>query len=171
MVIRTISCAAAAAALAGSVISAQTPSTASAQGASTTVVGCVYQEKDVPGRAPNVAERAGVMEDYILAEISPAEASKPVGTTGSANAPKTVSMYKLEKAADSELKAMVGKRVQVTGKVDAEAGDTTGAPPASAQTNKTDRVVGHDRIDLPEFEVTSMKAVSGNCPAKPSTER
>ena len=78
MFIRTISCAAAAAALAGSVISGQTPSTTSAQAASTTLVGCVYQEKDVPGRAPNVAERAGVMEDYILAEISPAEASKPV---------------------------------------------------------------------------------------------
>ena len=171
MFIRTISCAAAAAALAGSVISAQTRSTASAQAASTTIVGCVYQEKDVPGRAPNVAERAGVMEDYILAEISPAEAAKPVGTTGSANAPKTFSMYKLEKAADSQLKAMVGKRVEVTGKVDAEPGDTAGAPPASAQTNKTDRVVGHDRIDLPEFVVARIKAVSGTCPAKPSVER
>jgi hypothetical protein len=171
MFIRTISCAAAAAALAGSVISAQTRSTAPAQAASTTIVGCVYQEKDVPGRAPNVAERAGIMEDYILAEISPAEAAKPVGTSGSATAPKTFSMYKLEKAADSELKAMVGKRVEVTGKVDAERGDTAGAPPASAQTNKTDKVVGHDRIDLPEFEVASIKAVSGTCPAKPSVDR
>jgi hypothetical protein len=80
-------------------------------------------------------------------------------------------MYKLEKAADSELKAMVGKRVEVTGKVDAEPGDTAGAPPASAQTNKTDKVVGHDRINLPEFEVASIKAVSGTCPAKPSVDR
>jgi hypothetical protein len=170
MLIRTISCAAAAAALAGSVISAQTPATSS-QASTTTIVGCVYQEKDVPGRAPNVAERAGLMEDYILAEISPADAAKPVGTSGSANAPKTFSMYKLEKAADSELKAMVGKRVEVTGRVDAEAGDATGQPPASAQTNKTDKVVGHDRIDLPEFEVTIIKAVGGTCPAKPSTDR
>ena len=80
-------------------------------------------------------------------------------------------MYKLERAADSELKAMVGKRVEVTGRVDAEAGDTTGQPPASAQTNKTDRIVGHDRIDLPEFEVSSIRAVSGSCPAKPTTDR
>jgi hypothetical protein len=171
MLIRTISSAAAAAALAGSVISAQTPAATSRQASTTTIVGCVYQEKDVPGRAPNVAERAGLMEDYILAEISPADAAKPVGTSGSANAPKTFSMYKLEKAADSELKAMVGKRVEVTGRVDAEPGDTTGQPPASAQTNKTDKVVGHDRIDLPEFEVTSIKAVGGTCPAKPSTDR
>src|SRR5262245_59378160 len=89
------------AALAGSVISAQTTQTS----ATTTLVGCVYAEKDVPGRAPNIAERAGVLEDYILAEISPAEAAKPTGTTGTTK-PTTYSMYKLEKAADSELKAM-----------------------------------------------------------------
>lgn len=162
MLIRTVTFAAISAAiLAGSVMSAQT--------ASTTIIGCVYEEKDVPGRAPNLAERAGVLEDYILAEITPAEAAKPTGTSGAA--PKTYSMYKLERAADSELKAMVGKRVEVTGRVDAEAGDSAGQPPASAQTNKTDRIVGHDRIDLPEFEVSSIKAVSGSCPAKPTTAR
>ena len=58
-------------------------------------------------------------------------------------------MYKLEKTSDTELKSMVGKRVEVTGKVDAESNDATGQPPASAKTNKTDQVVGHDRIDLP----------------------
>jgi hypothetical protein len=84
--------------------------------------------------------------------------------------PKTHSMYKLEHAAGDQLKAMVGKRVEVTGRVDAEAGDAA-APPASAQTNKTDKVVGHDRLDLPEFEVTSIKAVSGTCPAKPTTRQ
>ena len=145
-------------------------STLSAQSASTTLIGCVYQEKDVPGRAPNVAERAGILEDYILAELSPAEAAKPSGTTGS-SVPTTYSMYKLEKAADSQLKAMVGKRVEVTGKIDAEAKDSTGQPSASVQTNKTDKIVGHDRIDLPEFEVSSIRAVGGTCPAKPTTNR
>jgi hypothetical protein len=154
-------------ALAGSVISAQTSQTAQ----TTTLIGCVYEEKDVPGRAPNVAERAGVLEDYILAEISPAEAAKPKGTSGSTTRPTTYSMYKLEKAADSELKAMVGKRVEVTGRIDAEANDAAGQPPASVQTNKADKALGHDRIDLPEFEVSSIRAVSGTCPAKPSTSR
>ncbi len=163
MLIRTVTIAAASAAILAA-------SAASAQTASTTIIGCVYQEKDVPGRAPNPAERAGLLEDYILAEITPAEAAKPTGTSGAAN-PTTYSMYKLERAADSELKAMVGKRVEVTGRVDAEAGDSAGQPPASAQTNKTDRIVGHDRIDLPEFEVSSIKAVSGTCPAKPTTAR
>ena len=163
MFIKTITLGAiAAASLAGAVTSAQMPAT--------TITGCVYQEKDVPGRAPDPAERVGVLEDYILAEISPAEAAKPTGTSGSTR-PTTFSMCKLEKAADSQLKAMVGKRVEVTGKVDAEKGDTTGQPPASAQTNKTDQVVGHDRIDLPEFEVASIRAISGSCPAKPSMSR
>ncbi|HEX7798582.1 MAG TPA: hypothetical protein VF456_29660 [Vicinamibacterales bacterium] len=148
--------------LAATAISAQSVSSTA------TITGCVYQEKDVPGRAPNPAERIGILEDYILAEITPAEAAKPAGTTG---VPKTYSMYKLEKAAGKELKAMVGKRVEVTGRIDAEAKDTTGQPSASTQTTKTDRIIGHDRIDLAKFEVSSIRAVSGSCPAKPTTER
>lgn len=143
----------------------------SAQTSSTTIVGCVYQEKDVPGRAPNLAERAGILEDYILAELTPAEAAKPTATSGSGNVPKTYSMYKLERAADSELKAMVGKRVEATGRVMAKANDATGQPPASVETNKTDRIIGHDRIDLAKFEVSSIRAVAGTCPAKPTTDR
>ena len=52
MFIRTVTIAAASAAILAA-------SAASAQTASTTIIGCVYQEKDVPGRAPNPAERAG----------------------------------------------------------------------------------------------------------------
>jgi hypothetical protein len=163
MLIRTTILAMTTATFAGSVMSAQSPST--------TIVGCVYEEKDVPGRAPNLAERAGILEDYILAEISPAEAARPTGTSGAASNPTTYSMYKLEHTADSELKALVGKRVEVTGRIDASATDATGQPPASAQTNQTDRVVGHDRINLPEFEVTSIREVAGSCPAKPTVSR
>jgi hypothetical protein len=163
MLIRTAMVAMTAATLAGPVMSAQS--------ASTTIVGCVYEEKDVPGRAPNPAERVGILEDYILAEISAAEAARPTGTTGSTAGPTTNSLYKLERVADSELKALVGKRVEATGRVDAKADDAAGQPPASAQTNQTDRVVGHDRINLPEFEVTSIRAIAGSCPAKPTTAR
>jgi hypothetical protein len=152
-------------------LSAQTAATKQSTGATTsTIVGCVYEEKDVPGRAPNVAERIGVLEDYILAELSPAEASRPVGTSGSST-PTTYSMYKLEHAKDSELKAMVGKRVEVSGRVDAEAGDASGQPSAGTQTSRADQVIGRDKIDLPEFEVVSMREVPGSCPATPSTAR
>ncbi len=80
-------------------------------------------------------------------------------------------MYKLEHAKDSDLKAMVGKRIEVTGRIDAEAGDASGQPTAATQTSRADQVIGRDKIDLPEFEVVGMREVPGSCPAKPSTAR
>ena len=35
---------------------------------SITVIGCLKEEAEVPGFEPNVAERAGIMEDFILTE-------------------------------------------------------------------------------------------------------
>jgi hypothetical protein len=131
----------------------------------------VYREQDVPGRTPNVAERAGVMEDYILADVKPAGSPAPsaggaVGTSGT-----SATMYKLEQIADERLQGLVGKRVEVVGRIDAEAGDTRRAPGAAGATPQPDRNVGPDRIELPEFEVTSIKEVEGGtpCPAKPSS--
>jgi hypothetical protein len=151
----------------------QTPATSSAQTSAgaekgtTVLTGCVYREKDVPGRAPNVAEKSGVLEDYILAEVKPS-ASASAGSTGTSGTttPKRGAMYKLEKIADEQLSAAVGKRVEVTGRIDAERTDATSATGAS--TTPTDRAVGHDTVNLPEFEVSSMKQISGSCPAKPS---
>jgi hypothetical protein len=132
----------------------------------------VYQEKDVPGRAPNVAERAGILEDYILAEVTPSQpqgtpSTATPGTTGTSGTAKSGAMYKLELVDDAKLKAMVGKRVEVTGRIDAEAGDRTPTSP-TPPTTPTDRAIGRDRIDLPEFEVSSIKEVTGTCPPKPS---
>jgi hypothetical protein len=130
----------------------------------------VYREQDVPGRAPNVAERAGVMEDYILAVSSSDQAAAPatpgaVGTAGAATA-GAGAMYKLELIADEKLRAVVGKRVEVTGRIDAEAGDTAARP--ARPTSETDRAIGRDTVDLPEFEVVSIREVAGTCPAKPA---
>jgi len=44
-----------------------------------TVVGCLQEEKDVHGQRPNVAERAGVGEDFILTQAS----LKGSGSSGS----------------------------------------------------------------------------------------
>jgi hypothetical protein len=141
----------------------QTQPKATADQPSTTLTGCVYQEKDVPGRAPNVAERAGVLEDYILADVKPAGA---VGTSGTVGASASHAMYKLELIADEKLKAVVGKRVEVTGRIDAEPGDSKSASaPAASQT---DKAIGKDKVDLAEFEVTSMREVEGTCPAAPA---
>lgn len=222
----------------------RTPTQASAA-ASTTVTGCVYREADVPGRTPNVAERAGVLEDYILADVrmSPAGAGAATGTSGAGGAAGAIgsagaggapttggaaattgsssaSMYKLELVDDDKLQALVGKRVEVTGRIDRESGDaaprpqgttgvgggaaaggagatSTGAPgavsgnPGSAGNDpgatgntragagaagaaggqagaQADRSIGPDRIELPEFEVTSIREMAGTCPATPA---
>lgn len=156
----------------------QTPpptSSAMQNTASTTLTGCVYKEADVPGRTPNVAERAGVMEDYILV-TSAAGSSATAGTTGTtppATAGTTGSAsaagkaYKLEQIADERLQAVVGKRVEVTGRVDAEADRATGTSGAKPDTNPG----SPDDIELPEFEVTSLKEVEGTCPATPQIKK
>lgn len=143
------------------------PQAAPAQ-ASVTLTGCVYREKDVPGRAPNVAERAGVLEDYILADVKPASTTPgAVGTSGAAGA-ASHGMYKLELIADEQLKAAVGKRVEVTGRIDAEAGDSKAA--AAPTASPTDKAIGRDNVDLAEFEVTNMREVPGSCPATPGAK-
>jgi hypothetical protein len=151
---------------------AQTPQTpqppgATAQQPTTTLVGCLYREDQVPGRKPNVAERAGILEDYILADASTASAqTKPgatPGATGTAGTtPASRAMYKVEGPSDEKLKALVGKRVEVTGRIDPE--DIRGGAPGTATK---DRGLGPDEISLPEFEATSIREVSGTCPATP----
>jgi hypothetical protein len=146
----------------------QQPKSADAK-PTTTIVGCVYREQDVPGRAPNVAEKVGVMEDYILAAIEPAPATGAAGAVGtSGTQPRFGAMYKLERADDSKLGAMVGKRVEVTGRVDKEAGDSSGRTGTAPQTTTADKAIGRDRIDLAELEIVSIREVQGTCPAKPS---
>jgi len=181
---------AAVAALCSASLAAQTPTTsptqqepqkppssetrATPQQATTVLTGCVYREKDVPGRAPNVAERAGILEDYILAEVTPGkdQPSTPgtPGATGTSGTMRSGSMYKLEFADDDKLSALVGKRVEVTGRIDAEAGDATRAPATPPPTSPTDKALGRDQINLSELEVASIKEVSGTCPAKPGRQ-
>lgn len=168
----------------------QPPATATAHAtASTTLRGCVYKEEAIAGRTPNVAEKAGVMEDYILvAEMdhstmgtsgttaatgtTPPTATTPA--TGTAGAPPMMhyKAYKLEKIADERLRAVVGKMVEVTGKADAERSDTKPAgTTGTAGAPAADTGLGPDKIELPEFEVTDLKEVTGTCPATPTIKK
>jgi hypothetical protein len=148
----------------------QTPTATSDQPA-TTLVGCLYREDQVPGRKPNVAERAGVLEDYILADASrPTSQPKPGATPGatgtSGTAPATGNMYKVEGPSDEQLKALVGKKVEVKGRIDPE-----GGPGAAPGAPKPDRGLGPDQINLPEFEASSVREISGTCPAAPAPRK
>jgi hypothetical protein len=151
--------------------SAQSQATTS-QERTATLVGCVYREQDVPGRSPNIAERAGMGEDYILADARPSSSAPSTGSTPSATGTSgtTPTMYKLEQIADERLRDAVGKRVEVTGRIDVEAGDTVkGAAGATGTAGSTaDRSLGPDKIELPEFEVSSMRVIEGTCPASPA---
>ena len=64
-------------------------------------------------------------------------------------------MFKVEGIDDDRLKTMVGKRVEVSGRVDADV------------EGRRDQSLGPDQINLPEFEAQSIREVSGECPATP----
>ena len=159
----------------------QTPQTPASQQASaaatTTVKGCVYKEDAIPGRSPNVAEKAGVMEDYIL--VPAADHAATAGTTGttppsaagtSGTMARVHKAFKLEKIADERLSAMVGKMVEVTGKIDAD-NDTAKNRATGTSGTTPDRSMGPDQIELDEFEVTDIKEVEGTCPATPNIKK
>jgi hypothetical protein len=132
-----------------------------------TLTGCLYREDQVPGRTPNVAERAGILEDYILADATMADAQQgkpssgaPTGTSGLT--PATGSTYKVENLPDERLKALLGKRVEVTGRIDPEGRNRLGVGGGP----KPDRGPGPDALSLPEVEASSIREVPGTCPAK-----
>ena len=136
----------------------RTPTTAAQE---KTVTGCLYRENQIAGRTPNVAEKAGVLEDYILVDSSMGATPSTPGATGTSGA--AAKLYKVEGPSDEKLKALVGKRVEVTGKVDAEAGAKPG------QTTP-DKGLGPDKINLSEIEASGIREVSGSCPATPAVK-
>jgi len=138
----------------------QPPSTSPMQ-ATKTLEGCVYKASDLPG---HTADPAAASESYVLvASASPSGAAgtsgttPPAGTAGTAGMASANKAFKLEKVEGDKLKEIVGKRVEVTGRVDTGATGTAGAPPADP-----------GKADLPEFEVSSIKEVEGSCPATPA---
>ena len=83
---------------------------AQAAGQTITITGCLKEEKDVPGLKPNVAERAGVTEDYILTNVKMAASST---VSGLALAPR----YEIEGIDKSDLKKHVNHQVELTGTI------------------------------------------------------
>jgi len=120
---------------------AQRPMTQPAAAATMTIVGCLKDEKDVPGLQANVVERAGITEDYILTNVK-AGAGNSVSGLGLGN------MYEIEGIAESELKKHLGHQVEITGRLDATDGGA------------------RDRKDVPDFNATSLKMLAATCPAK-----
>ena len=133
----------------------------------TTFTGCLYREDQVPGRKPNIAERAGILEDYILTDATISDpqqqpkpaAGAPTGTAGTVASTGTT--YKVENIPDERLKALVGKRVEVAGRIDPEGRTQLGVGGGP----RADRGPGPDAVSLPEIEASSIREVAGTCAA------
>jgi hypothetical protein len=141
----------------------QTPA-ASAQEHTVTIEGCLVRERDVPGRQPNVAEKQGVMEDFILANAkmikgehaSAAGAAGATGTAGAAGEAREAAgtsgvnkMFEVRGLNDSELQQYLGQRVEIEGKID----------PADLAERAREKAstTGEPAGDLPELHGTTIR--------------
>jgi hypothetical protein len=118
-----------------------------------TVEGCLLREQDIPGRKPNIAERAGVMEDYVLANAKVIKGTAPKGTTEpkagepTGTAGTLAPMYDVKGIDDEQLKPLAGKRVQIEGHfADVDS------------IRKTE--------DFLDIRGTTIRAAKGECPPK-----
>lgn len=140
----------------------QDPARPQDQARMVTVEGCLVLEADVPGRKPNVAERAGVAEDYILTSTKVVKGSAPVGTTAQSRPGDTPIgtagtqgvMYEVEGIDDERLKQHVGRRVQIDGmfeNIDRAKATPEGGTPAD---------------ELVQIHGTTIRQVAGECSTK-----
>lgn len=130
-----------------------TQSRADASQQSVTITGCLKEEKDVPGRTPNVAERAGVGEDYILTNVK-------MGKGSTTSAMGLASMYQVKGIDDSELKKHLNHQVEVTGRLEAS-GSTMGADRSAGAA----RTSANNNNNLHDIHATSIRMLAQTCPA------
>ncbi len=132
----------------------QQPRAQVTEAAPTTLAGCLYHEESIPGRSPNVAEKAGVGADYILADAAPVREQGRAQEESVAGL-ATGRMYKVTKIDGKQLKDLAGKRVEVTGSIKPD----NDAPPDERSANFQ---------NLPTLEGTTIREVAGAaCPARP----
>jgi hypothetical protein len=150
---------------------------ASAQEQTITVEGCLVREKDVPGRQPNAAETAGVMEDFILTHakiVKGGHASHdPAAATGTAGAARTGEeatgtsgankMFEVRGLNESELQQFVGQRVEIEGKLD----PSDVAERAREQANPAGEKTG----DLPELMGAKIRKATSTEPCAPGADK
>ena len=117
-----------------------------------TVTGCLKAEKDVPGRRPNAAERAGVTDDYILTNVK----MDPKSTTSGIG---LASSYEIEGIAEAELQKHLNHQVQIVGTL--TPGNAQGNRGAAAATGSA----ASANADLPQLHGTTLTMLAATCPA------
>ena len=136
-----------------------------------TIVGCVQREEDYR-KAHNHGKGGagtgiGSGDEYVLIRASIADAKTPsTGATGTSGGNAEGSAFELAGDKEAALKTLVGKRVEITGKMKAAekgplgptGGATAGAPPAGVDVLSAD-------LRLREVDIASVKETTGTCPA------
>jgi hypothetical protein len=112
-----------------------------------TVVGCLYRTADIVAAEGNAGSGA---KEFILAETT-------VGHTGAP--PASGAMYQVDKLEAAVLTPHVGKRVEVVGQIEPDAGNHQKAARSGSLNVAT----------LPEFDAVSIREVAGACPTRPTT--
>lgn len=136
--------------------------TAATANQTVTVTGCLKAEKDVPGRRPNVAERAGITEDYILTSVKMAPSSTTSGIGLAA-------MYEIEGIAEGELQKHLNHQVEVTGSLSTgnAMGNRGTAPATNPGAEKREGTPqSTTNADLPQLQASSIKMLAATCPAQ-----
>jgi hypothetical protein len=110
-----------------------------------TVVGCLYRTADVAGGNTGTGAK-----EFILAETT-------VGHSGAP--PASGPLYQVDKLESAVLTPHVGKRVEVVGQIEPDAGDH----------QKAARSASLNVATLPEFDAVSIREIAGTCPARPTT--
>ena len=161
--------------------SAQTPSPQTGlqglDGQTVTVTGCVMREANVPGQEPSVAERAGIMRDFILTNVQVKSAS-PSGTGAATGTPSgtgamaagagaSSTRVKLTNIDNDKMEANLNRQIEVTGRLDVDdgmnmAGDRPGRP-TTGEPSTTGRDTNRE---LAELNVQSVRALNQPCPTK-----
>jgi hypothetical protein len=140
-----------------------------------TIVGCVQREEDYRkannlGKGGAVGTGAGAGDEFVLVNASISGANAPAAPTGTAGTPGGTaegSAFELSGDKEEEVKAFVGKRVEITGKMKAaEKGATGTTGGATAGTPPTGVDVASADLKLREIDVVSVKeSTTGTCPA------
>jgi len=124
----------------------------SSSGTPATVEGCLHREGDVPGRKPNIAERAGLSQDYLLTESRIVKGSAPAGAP---DASGHSAIYDVQGLSSDQLKSNVNRRVQIDGTFEHE---------ERAQKGPEVNGTGNDLVEL---KGTTIRSVSGDCATGP----
>ena len=139
-----------------------------------TIVGCVQLEADYRkannlGKGGAAGTGAGAGDEFILVNASIQQAgapAAPAGTTGTSGGTAEGTAFELSGDKEDDVKAFVGKRVEIMGKLKAAhkgpmgatGGATAGKPPEGVDVASAD-------LKLREVDVMSVKETTGTCPA------